>query len=134
MAVFFAHTCCQIYFRQIHFCRNLRTFLDKIILAQTCKKIITTQLCIPKFTVPCKVLGRDCFRRAASITYISRQGMTSLDLCLQLIPSGQGESAAAPAAGTSWPRLAPPSLERSWRPLTLDGAGWNVLYLISYVN
>ena len=41
------------------------------------------------------------------------------------------ESAAAPAAGTSWPRLSPQSSERSWRPLTLDGNGWNVLYLIS---
>ena len=53
--------------------------------------------------------------------------MTSLDLC----PSWSGESAAVPAAGTSWPHLDPPSSERSWRPLTLDGAGWNVLYLIS---
>ena len=35
------------------------------------------------------------------------------------------------SAGTSWPRLAPTSSERSWRPLTLDGAGWNVLYPIS---
>ena len=47
------------------------------------------------------------------------------------LTSWSGESAAAPAAGPSWPRLAPQSLERSWRPLTLDGAGWNVLYLIS---
>ena len=46
-------------------------------------------------------------------------------------PFWSGESAAAPTAGTSWPRLAPPSSERSWRPMTLDGAGWNVLYLIS---
>ena len=46
-------------------------------------------------------------------------------------PFWSGESAAAPAAGSSWPRLAPPSLERSWRPLTLDSAGWNVIYLIS---
>ena len=45
-----------------------------------------------------------------------------------------GESVAAPAAGTSWPRLAPPSSERSWRPLTLDGTGCNFLYPISYVN
>ena len=48
--------------------------------------------------------------------------------------SWSGESTAAPAAGTSWPRLAPQSLERSWRPLTLDSARWNVLYPISYVN
>ena len=46
-------------------------------------------------------------------------------------PSWSGESAAAPTAGTSWPRLSPQSSERSWRPLTLDGTGWNVLYLIS---
>ena len=46
-------------------------------------------------------------------------------------PSWSGESAVAPAAGTSWPRIAPRSSERSWRPLTLDGAGWKVLYLIS---
>jgi hypothetical protein len=50
------------------------------------------------------------------------------------ITSWSGESAAAAAAGTSWPRLAPRSSERSWRPLTLDGAGWNVHCLISYVN
>ena len=42
------------------------------------------------FTVPCEVLGRGFFRLAGSFPYISRQGMTSLDLCLQLIPSGQG--------------------------------------------
>ena len=41
-------------------------------------------------TVPCKVLGKGFFRRADSFTYISCQGMTSLDLCLQLIRSGQG--------------------------------------------
>ena len=34
-------------------------------------------------------------------------------------PSWSGESAVAPAAGTSWPRLALQSSERSWRPLTL---------------
>ena len=44
------------------------------------------------------------FRGADSFDYISRQWMTSLDLCL---PLGQGS------------------------PLTLDGAGCNVLYLIS---
>ena len=31
------------------------------------------------------------FRRAGSFTYITRQGMTSLDLYLQLIPHGQGK-------------------------------------------
>ena len=41
-------------------------------------------------TVPSKVWGRGFFRCAGSFPYISRQGMTSLDLCLQLIPSGQG--------------------------------------------
>ena len=46
-------------------------------------------------------------------------------------PSWSEESAAAPAAGTNWPRLAPPSSERRWRPLTLDDTGCNVLYLIS---
>ena len=40
-------------------------------------------------TVPCKVLGRGFFRHAGSFIYISRQGMTSHDLCLQLITSGQ---------------------------------------------
>ena len=44
-----------------------------------------------------KVQGRGIFRRAGSFTYISRKGMTSLYLCLQLIPSGQGDQ---PAAGT----------------------------------
>ena len=68
-------------------------------------------------TVPCGARGRGFFRRADSFAYISRQWMTSLDLCLQLIPSGQGNQ--------------PPSSHRSWRPLTLDGSGWNVLYLIS---
>ena len=56
------------------------------------------------------------------------------DLTWPLSPTNPfwwGESAVAPAACTSWPRLAPPSSERSWRPLTLDGAGWNILYLIS---
>ena len=46
-------------------------------------------------------------------------------------PFWSEESAAAPAAGTSWPRLAPSSSERSWRPPTLEGAVWNVLYLMS---
>ena len=41
-------------------------------------------------TVPCEARGRGFFRRADSFVYISRQGMTSLDLCLQLIPPGQG--------------------------------------------
>ena len=41
-------------------------------------------------TVPCKARGRGFFSRADSFVYISRQGMTSLDLCLQLIPPGQG--------------------------------------------
>ena len=41
-------------------------------------------------TVPCETQGRGFFGRADSIVYISRQGMTSLDLCLQLIPPGQG--------------------------------------------
>jgi hypothetical protein len=41
-------------------------------------------------TVLCKVLGMGFFRHAGSFPSISRQGMTSLDLCLQLIPSGQG--------------------------------------------
>ena len=36
------------------------------------------------------VLGRGFFRRTSSFTYISRQGMTLLDFCLQLIPPGQG--------------------------------------------
>ena len=49
----------------------------------------------------------------------------------QTYPSWPGESAAAPAAGTSWPRLTPQSSERSCGPLTLDGSGSNVLYLIS---
>ena len=39
--------------------------------------------------VPYEVRGRGFFRRAGSFPYISPQGMTSLDLCLQLIPSGQ---------------------------------------------
>ena len=43
-------------------------------------------------------------------------------------PSWSGESAAVPAVDTSWPRIALRSSERSWRPLMLDGAGWNVLY------
>ena len=47
-------------------------------------------------------------------------------------PSWSGESATAPAVGTSWHRLSSQSSERSWRPLTLDGSRWNVLYLISY--
>ena len=54
---------------------------------------------------------------------------TEDDLTWPLSPTNpfwSGES-----AGTSWPRLTPPSSERSWRPLSLDGAGWNVLYLIS---
>ena len=73
-------------------------------------------------TVPCEARVRGFFGRADSIVYISRQGMTSLDLCLQLIP---------PAAGTSWPGLAPQLSDRSWRPLTPDGAARNGLYLIS---
>ena len=52
------------------------------------------------------------FRHAGSFIFISRQGMISLDLCLQLIPSGQRNQPQ---------RLAPPSSERSWSPLTLDG-------------
>ena len=49
-------------------------------------------------TVPYKVQGRGFFRRADSFAYISRQGMTSLDLCLQLISPGQGNQ---------WPRRQP---------------------------
>ena len=41
-------------------------------------------------TVPSKAWGRGFFRNADFFPYISCQGMTSLDLCLQLIPSGQG--------------------------------------------
>ena len=41
-------------------------------------------------TVLCEGRVRGFFRRASSFPYISRQGMTSLDLCLQLIPPGQG--------------------------------------------
>ena len=72
-------------------------------------------------TVPCKVLGRGFFHRAGSFAYISRQGMTSLELCLQLIPSGQGNQ----------PRRQQPALAGYASPLTLDDAGLNVLYLIS---
>ena len=41
-------------------------------------------------TVLCKARGRGFFRCADSFVYISRQGMTSIDLCLKLIPPGQG--------------------------------------------
>ena len=34
--------------------------------------------------------GQGLFRRADFFAYISRQGMTSLDLCFQLLPPGQG--------------------------------------------
>ena len=44
----------------------------------------------PSITVPCKVLGRGVFCCAGSFPYINSQRMTSLHLCLQLIPSGQG--------------------------------------------
>ena len=44
--------------------------------------------------------SRGFFRRADSFVYISQQGMTLLDLCLQLIPSGQGNQ----------PRLRQPAL------------------------
>ena len=51
-------------------------------------KIVITLLCPD--TVLCEAQGRGFFRRADSFFYISRYGMTSLDLCLQLIPPGQG--------------------------------------------
>ena len=41
-------------------------------------------------TVRCEARGRGFFCCADSLAYISRLGMTSLDLCLQLIPPGQG--------------------------------------------
>ena len=84
------------------------------------------------FTVSCKVLGRGFFRRAGSFPYISRQGMTSLDLCLQLIPSGQGNQPRCrqPAlAGLGSPRYHRKG-GGHWRWMALDG----MFYVLSHVN
>ena len=84
-------------------------------------------------TVPCKVPGRGFF---PPCRFLPLHQLPGNDLTWPLSstnPFWSGESAAAAAADTSWPRLAPPTSERSWRPLTLEGAGWNVLYLISYI-
>ena len=82
-------------------------------------------------TVPYKVQGRGFFRRADSFAYISRQGMTSLDLCLQLIPPGQGNQPQR--RQPALPGLTSPHDHR--RELEATDARWRWMECsISYVN
>ena len=85
------------------------------------------------FTVSCKVWGRGFFRRADSFAFISRQGMTSLDLCLQLIPSGQRNPPRRQQpvlAGLASPHHLWREAGGHWRKMAPDG----MFFILSHVN